>query len=287
MAASTNAPRQEFGQNYAQRMAGAYTPRIQGLSNYIQSLNARQASVPTAVSDLFGGAVQQAGQVGSNVANTGANFMAALSGLGGGLPGEGAAAHEDLAMAARQAARGGATAEMLGSVLGTQVSQERANAILQAQDRISQQQAAANEALWGAQEEQSKTALDWMTPAAARQQLSAGALANEGARISNQAARMQLKGIPLTLASQKLDNMLKRGQITQQQYDNLAAEYKLKSVGVKSGSKPSSTGGDQQITPTIPVKTGDRNGPPAGSGAMYERRGSWQYMGKGRGWVKS
>ena len=93
-----------------------------------------------------------------------------------------------------------------------------------------------------AQSEKLRAEADWMPYAQARQDMYSQTLQNEGQKISNQTARQQLAMLPLEKKAMQLDNMLKKGQITEQQYTNLAAEYKLNQAGVSTG-KPSTPAG--------------------------------------------
>lgn len=233
-------PYSSFAQGYAQNLAGTYDPRVQNLSQYIQSLQQRSAGVPSTVEGLFAPARQAAAGVGSDIATTGANLFSALSGMGGSLPN---VDPSQLAMAARQTGRAGATGSMLGSILGTQVGQAQALASQEASARLSEEQAKAQQDLAQVQQEQAQAGADWLPYAQQRQQMYSATLSNQAQKLANKTAVAQLKMLPLQKRAAYLDNLLKTKQITAQDYENLASKYKLKQAGVKTGKKGASGSG--------------------------------------------
>lgn len=251
------APFMGFGQQYAKGQAAAYDPVTAALNARIQGITGRMAGLPESVGGLYSGAEKAAGSVGADVSNIGTGFLGALSGMSGNLPG---LDPTELVNAARSTARAGATGSMLGSVLGTQVGQAKAGSLLEAQSRLAQEQAAAQDQLMQTQLEQAKVASDWMTPAAQRQQMA-------GAALSNQTARAQLAQIPVQNRAAALANMAAKGQIDAQILNNLDAMKKLGlsqadmvkarklygGVKAKGASGAHSGSGGNPAAPTVPV----------------------------------
>lgn len=240
-------PWSSFAQGYAQNLSKAYDPKVANLSQYIQSLQQRRAGLPSAIEGLFAPAAKTAGSVGADIATTGGNLFGAIAGMGSSLPG---IDPTQLAMAARQTGRAGATGAMLGNVLGTQVGQAQAMSTMEAQARLAEEQRKANEDLAQTQMEQTQAGADWMPYAQQRQQMYSATLSNEAQKLANKTAVAQLKMLPMQKRAAYLDNLLKTKQITAQDYENLASKYKLKQAGIKTGKKGSSGGGGG--TPSTP-----------------------------------
>lgn len=225
-----NVPWQNFAQGYASTIGKSYDPVINAITGRISDLQGRIAGAPETVGGLFTGAETAAGTVGANISNIGNQFLSAVGGMN--LPNMDPNA---LALAARSTARGGATGAMLQNVLQSQVGQARASATLEAQRRLADELSAAQMEQAQAESERAKTSADWLQYAGQRQGM-------ETQRLQNQALRNELRNAPIQRRSMILDNQLKRGQITQQEYDALAAEYKLNQAGVSTG-KPSTPAG--------------------------------------------
>ena len=227
-----NVPWQNFAQGYASTIGKSYDPVINAITGRISDLQSRIAGAPETVGGLFTGAETAAGTVGANISNIGNQFLSAVGGMN--LP------NMDpnvLALAARNTARGGATGAMLQNVLQTQVGQAKAASTLEAQRRLSDQLMAAQQEQAQAESEKAKASADWLPYAAQRQGMRTQTL-------QNQALEQEIKNAPIQRRALILENQLKRGQITEQEYTNLAAKYKLNKLGVKSkkgsgGSSPS------------------------------------------------
>lgn len=236
-------PYRRGAQRYAAGVAGATAPHIAALDTRISGLNTRLAGVPGAVNNLFSGAATEAANVGTNVSNLSTNFLSGLSGLASSLPGM--SGSSDLGLAARGMERGVGTASYLGSVLGTQVGQERANATLAAQQRLSDEIMAQQDQQWQLKDTAAQTRADWMPYANQFAQLAQAPIQERAARLANAAA---MGSIDSTI----LNNLAAMKQLGLSQADIIKARRLYGNIRARAAGSPHGGSGGNNPTPTAP-----------------------------------
>ena len=212
-------PYQVSGQRYANTQADALNPALERIKKQRANLASRGSTLASDVSGLYNNAADIAGSVGSNINNVGQGFMGAMAGIGNSLPGMDP---NLLGNAARSTSRAGATGSLLGSILGTQVSESRAAGIQSALNRYQDEIRSNEDAAAGVESDQAKIRADWVTPASQMQSL-------ESNDVSIKVAKGQLAMLPLQQRAASLANMISMGQLDAGILNNLAA---LKSLGL-------------------------------------------------------
>jgi hypothetical protein len=227
-----NAPREQFGRDYAASIAASMDPRIQYYTGGLAALRP-QEEIDADVTKLYDPAIAAAKRIGEDVANVGQSGLTAIAGLGSSLPGLDLGLITD---AARAVTRGTGTAALTGGVAETSARAALASDMLRGRRMREDEERRLGENLMTAREEQMRTEADWLPAAAQRQQMAT-------VSTQNQLLLQDLKNAPVARRRAILENRLLSGQVTGQVLQNAAFRKELKGLGFTDKQISDLTGG--------------------------------------------